>query len=113
MCSPQANPLFALMYGLPIDDDDDEPKKEWYDIEDQNTYDMIWIREEFLGREHKLGKIVVHGHTPCKEAYFNMPYEINIDTAACYDGKLSAVSLKMVGDELESELFSVPVSKKS
>ena len=59
-------------------------------IEQQDSNDLIWIRQEFLedSRQHPL--LVVHGHTPVSEArhYGN---RVAIDTGAGYANQLSTV----------------------
>lgn len=32
-------------------------------VEDQDTEDLLWIREGFLDNNHDYGKLIVHGHT--------------------------------------------------
>jgi serine/threonine protein phosphatase 1 len=79
---------------------------------DKQTYeDVVWMRDPFLGSEHKFGKWVVHGHTPCHEVYFNKPYEINLDTGCVfgdeiYGGTLSCIKFDL-GDIMKSEIISV------
>jgi len=79
----------------------------WLTLEEQDQEDFVWIRDGFLGKIHRLNKIVVHGHTPAENVYFNMPYEIGLDTGIAYGRKLSAIALKMVDRNLESEVFEV------
>jgi serine/threonine protein phosphatase 1 len=87
---------------------EEEKPKKWYSLEDQTTEDFTWIREGFLGKEHKLGKTVVHGHTPCKNVYNNKEYEINVDTGAAYGKKMSAIVLEYT-DKVEYKVYSVKV----
>ncbi len=62
-------------------------------LEDQQEFDMIWIRDEFIYSENPLpGKIVVFGHTPFKEVLI-MEDKIGIDTGCVYGNKLSAIRL--------------------
>lgn len=60
------------------------------DIERQNERDLFWIREEFLRFSGDFGKIVVHGHTPVREAEI-WPNRINIDTGAYATGCLTCL----------------------
>jgi serine/threonine protein phosphatase 1 len=57
----------------------------------------LWVREQFLQRPYDYGKMVVHGHTPVvydggssktwePSVY---PWRINLDTGACFGGKLT------------------------
>ena len=65
-------------------------------LEDQDPYDLIWIREEFLGSELDHGKIVVHGHTPSHNVELRQN-RIGIDTGAFATSRLSCLVLE--GDE--------------
>jgi serine/threonine protein phosphatase 1 len=61
-------------------------------IEDQDLFDMLWIRNEFLLSEYDFGKVVIFGHTP-----FNNPVvmknKIGIDTGAVYGNLLTCLEL--------------------
>lgn len=61
-------------------------------LEQQDPEDFLWIRGDFLEAPHRLGCIVVHGHTPA-EAPFLGADRINIDTGAYATGVLTAVKL--------------------
>lgn len=65
-------------------------------LDQQDTQDLLWIRDEFLAYPGAFGKVVVHGHTPAPEPEqrFN---RINIDTGAYATSKLTAVMLE--GDQ--------------
>lgn len=58
----------------------------------QDTYDLQWIRQEFIDSDYDFGKRVVFGHT-----HFSAPLitanKIGIDTGAVYGGKLTCVEL--------------------
>lgn len=82
-------------------------------LEDQTEEDLLWIREGFIGTEHKLNYLVVHGHTIMEEVMFNLPYEIDIDTGCfltkqAYDrtGKLSCLALNQ-NTPVKSKVYSV------
>lgn len=63
----------------------------WIKPEEQNQEHLLWIRDEFLESPYDFGKVVVHGHTPIGlEIKAN---RINVDTACCFGGKLTAVIL--------------------
>ena len=64
-----------------------------YKLDEQIEIDTLWIRDEFIAREHDFGKIVVFGHTPFKDVFVDLPYKIGIDTGICYGNKLSCVNL--------------------
>ena len=58
-------------------------------LEDQSTFDFMWIREPFLSKDHGLPYTVVHGHTIVDEPEFH-EHRINLDTGAYATGLLSA-----------------------
>lgn len=64
-------------------------------IADQNSFDLRWIREEFLDHRGQFEKIIVHGHTPTEtdlpETY---PHRIAVDTGAYATGRLTAVVIE-------------------
>jgi len=62
-------------------------------LQRQSSYDMMWIREEFLEFDGDLGPIVVHGHTPAR-AVEERRHRIGIDTAAFATGCLTCLVLE-------------------
>ncbi|MEL6883363.1 MAG: metallophosphoesterase family protein [Pseudomonadota bacterium] len=58
-------------------------------IKDQTDEDLLWIRREFHDHTGMHPKLIVHGHTPVREAthYGN---RINLDSAAGYGEPLTA-----------------------
>lgn len=58
-------------------------------LERQSEEDLYWIREEFLGRPHGLACTVLFGHTPHREVFLHLPYQIGLDTGLVYGNKLS------------------------
>ncbi|MDK2785515.1 MAG: serine/threonine protein phosphatase 1 [Thermotoga sp.] len=59
-------------------------------LEEQDPFDLVWIREEFIYSENPLpGKTVVFGHTPLEKPYVSSD-KIGIDTGCVYGGKLTA-----------------------
>ena len=64
-----------------------------YSLDEQIEIDTLWIRDEFIAREHDFGKAVIFGHTPFKEIFIDLPYKIGIDTGICYGNKLSCLDL--------------------
>lgn len=62
-------------------------------IEDQNPHTLMWVRSEFIQKEHNLGKTVVFGHTPFEDVMLHLPYKIGIDTGLVYGNRLSVVEL--------------------
>jgi serine/threonine protein phosphatase 1 len=61
-------------------------------LEDQETADLRWIRDDFLRHPESFGKIVVHGHS-ITDDIDERPNRIGIDTGAFASGKLTAIGL--------------------
>ena len=64
-------------------------------LDEQDTYDLRWIREDFIGDDTDHGCMVVHGHTISAEPE-EMANRIGIDTGAYQTGILTA--LRIEGD---------------
>jgi serine/threonine protein phosphatase 1 len=62
-------------------------------IENQDRFDLTWIREGFLDSNADFGVVVVHGHTPAPEPEV-LANRINIDTGAVFSGRLTCVALE-------------------
>jgi serine/threonine protein phosphatase 1 len=62
-------------------------------LADQNSDDLLWIRDEFLRSDAEFGKIVVHGHS-ISEAPTIRPNRIGIDTGAFAGGPLTCLVLE-------------------
>jgi serine/threonine protein phosphatase 1 len=62
-------------------------------LEDQQEYDLLWIRDEFLGSDASFGRVVVHGHTPTRDPVMR-ENRIGIDTGAFYSDKLTALMIE-------------------
>jgi len=62
-------------------------------LKQQDPCDLLWIRDEFIFSTVDFGKIVVFGHTPFREPFFQMHNKIGIDTGAVYWGKLTCIEL--------------------
>jgi serine/threonine protein phosphatase 1 len=62
------------------------------ELERQSDGDLVYIRSEFYERAHLLDRCVVHGHTPVPQAKFDGK-RLNLDTGACYTGRLTAVRI--------------------
>ncbi len=60
-------------------------------LEEQQTEDMLWIRQEFIFNPHKLDATVVFGHTPMRGVMIDLPYKLGIDTGLVYGGKLTCI----------------------
>ncbi|MEJ5230511.1 metallophosphoesterase family protein [Pseudothermotoga sp. U03pept] len=63
------------------------------ELENQDSFDLIWIREEFIYSENPLpGYRVVFGHTPLHKVLISRD-KIGIDTGCVYGGKLTCVRI--------------------
>lgn len=62
-------------------------------LEDQNTEDLLWIRDEFLTSDAEFGKIVVHGHSISTTPVVRHN-RIGIDTGAFAGGPLTCLVLE-------------------
>jgi serine/threonine protein phosphatase 1 len=62
-------------------------------VEDQQTSDLCWIREDFLTHRESFGKMVVHGHS-ITEDIDERSNRIGIDTGAFASGRLTAIGLE-------------------
>jgi len=61
-------------------------------IENQDFFDMIWIRDEFLYSDFDFGKVVIFGHTPFQNPIV-MKNKMGIDTGAVYGNCLTCLEL--------------------
>lgn len=61
-------------------------------LEEQNEWDMLWIRQEFIYSDFDFGKRVIFGHTPFQKPIV-LDNKIGIDTGAVYGNKLTCVEL--------------------
>jgi len=62
-------------------------------LEEQQSADLLWIREPFLASRRFHGKMVVHGHTPQEQPVIKAN-RIGIDTGAYITGALTAVVIE-------------------
>ncbi len=64
-------------------------------LDDQGEEDLLWIRKRFhnMPRDQRPPFTVVHGHQPLKKP-LDKGWRINVDTGACWSGKLTAVVLE-------------------
>jgi len=69
--------------------------KENIPLEEQDEWDMLWIRDEFIYSDFDFGKRVIFGHTPFREPLV-LENKIGIDTGAVYGNKLTCVELPAV-----------------
>ena len=57
-------------------------------LTEQDNFDMLWIRHEFLESDFDWGKPVVYGHTPLKEPLLG-ERRIGVDTGCVYGRRLT------------------------
>lgn len=74
-------------------------------LEEQDQYDLRWIREDFLNYELPLERFVVHGHTPTESSFPDVfGNRMCLDTGAYYSGRLTAARFQV--DRLEALIYS-------
>lgn len=59
-------------------------------LDAQSPHDLCWIRGEFHNHRGLYDKVIVHGHTPCREPEV-LPNRVNVDTKAFATGRLTAL----------------------
>lgn len=64
-------------------------------LEEQDEWDMLWVRDEFIYSDFDFGKRVIFGHTPFRTPLI-FDNKIGIDTGAVYGNKLTCVELPAV-----------------
>lgn len=64
-------------------------------MEDQDDYDLMWVRYDFITSEKDFGKVVVFGHTATKgEPLLKYDNKIGLDTACVYGYKLTCMLME-------------------
>ena len=76
-------------------------------LEDQTEADMFWIRNKFIYRSHMLPYIVLFGHTPQNDVFYDLPYKIGLDTGLVYGNKLTCLETQ------EKMLYQINRGKKT
>lgn len=61
-------------------------------LQQQDRFDLLWIREEFIRSNYDFGKLVIFGHTPLRRPLV-MKNKVGIDTGAVYGGPLTCLEL--------------------
>jgi serine/threonine protein phosphatase 1 len=62
-------------------------------LDAQDEQDLLWIREPFLSSTCDHGRLIVHGHTPCRTGVPDVRgNRLNLDTGAVYGGPLTAAA---------------------
>jgi serine/threonine protein phosphatase 1 len=64
-------------------------------LEEQDVWDMLWVRDKFIYSDFDFGKRVIFGHTPFRKPLI-FDNKIGIDTGAVYGNKLTCVELPAV-----------------
>jgi serine/threonine protein phosphatase 1 len=61
-------------------------------VKEQDIFDMVWIRDEFIYSSYDFGKTVIFGHTPL-HAPMVLENKIGIDTGAVYGNRLTCLEV--------------------
>jgi serine/threonine protein phosphatase 1 len=61
-------------------------------LDEQDEWDMLWIRDDFIASNFDFGKRIIFGHTPFQKPMI-LSNKIGIDTGAVYGNKLTCVEL--------------------
>ena len=61
-------------------------------LDAQDPHDLIWIRGDFHRHEELYPKVIVHGHTPVRQAEI-LPNRVNLDTGAFASNRLTALAI--------------------
>jgi len=56
--------------------------------------EMLWIRDEFILNPHPFGLVVIFGHTPREDIYWDLPYKVGIDTGLVFGHLLTCLELQ-------------------
>ena len=64
-------------------------------LADQKEEDLLWIRKKFhkMNVSERPSQVVVHGHQPVEKP-LDAGWRIDVDTGACWSGRLTAVALE-------------------
>lgn len=58
-------------------------------LEEQSMDDLLWYRHPKGQPDHDFGRVIVHGHTPNLKGPYIGKHRINLDTGACFGGRLT------------------------
>jgi serine/threonine protein phosphatase 1 len=75
-------------------------------LEEQTESEMFWIRNQFIYRSHMLPYVVLFGHTPQSDVFYDLPYKIGLDTGLVYGNKLTCLEIE------EKVLYQIHRGKK-
>lgn len=62
-------------------------------LDRQDPHDLLWIRKPFHDYSGLHPRVIVHGHTPVPAPEVR-PNRINLDTGACFSGRLTGLVLE-------------------
>ncbi len=64
-------------------------------LDEQKEEDLLWIRKKFhkMSASERPNQVVVHGHQPVEKP-LDAGWRIDVDTGACWSGRLTAVALE-------------------
>ena len=62
-------------------------------LEDQTEEELLWIRNAFIYRSHRLPFTVLFGHTPQPTVLYDLPYKVGIDTGLVWGNMLTCLEL--------------------
>ena len=74
---------------------------------DQTESEMFWIRNQFIYQSHMLPYVVLFGHTPQRDVFYDLPYKIGLDTGLVYGNKLTCLETE------EQVLYQINRGKKT
>jgi serine/threonine protein phosphatase 1 len=74
---------------------------------EQTDEDLLWIRNVFIYRSHKLPYTVLFGHTPQPTVLYDLPYKIGLDTGLVWGNMLTCLDVD------EKILFQIGRGKRS
>ena len=59
----------------------------------QSQEDLLWIREDFIDRDHPFPFTILYGHTPQRDVRIQLPFKLGLDTGLVYGNLLSCFEL--------------------
>ena len=62
-------------------------------LAEQESSDLLWIRQDFINSDYDWGKTVVYGHTPLQEPYLTAT-RMGLDTGCVYGRQLTCCDVR-------------------
>src|SRR4029077_14031894 len=85
-------------------------------LEEQTESEMFWIRNQFIYRSHMLPYVILFGHTPQSDVFYDLPYKIGLDTGLVYGNKLTCLEIEQkVLYQIhrgKKQIKKIPIQKK-